>query len=441
MDLRYFAIDSSWVYLYHSWTWLEPGGAKCFEVATPPRSTKRAGSKSPLPSRQSWKSSTGRRPVRHQHTGRFRSNLPDAGVAGPSRSGCRKCRARIRPERSFSDRANYFGQLSEFDAQGRVLIPSRLRECRGDDGEVDVLGQVEYIDVWNHERFAAKLQREPFTDDDSQGARGVRDLSRPMRRFSLHEVVSMLAPRGGRLYVDCTVGLGGHTAALSSRRSRTRDWDRSRRRSSRISRGSDWPEIGTRRAGPCRLPRLDRRPRGSRRSRRSTASWPTLACRRAARRSRRVDSAFVMPGPLDMRMDQSQGRTLGEWLAAVDESRSCRRHLAVRRRAARPPRRAAPSCARATRAASDTTADLASAVRRAAGGGRWQRIDPATRTFQALRIGSTTNSPASKRFLERAVGCLKAGGAAGGDRFSLARGSRREADVSAARGGRRRRAS
>ena len=68
----------------------------------------------------------------------------------------------------FLDRVNYFGQLSEFDTQGRVLIPVRLRESAGMTGEVDVLGQVEYLDVWNHERFLAKLRREPFTDEDAR---------------------------------------------------------------------------------------------------------------------------------------------------------------------------------------------------------------------------------------------------------------------------------
>jgi MraZ protein len=68
----------------------------------------------------------------------------------------------------FLDRVNYFGQVGEFDAQGRVLIPARLREAAAMSGEVDVLGQIEYLDVWNHERFLTKLQREPFTDDDSR---------------------------------------------------------------------------------------------------------------------------------------------------------------------------------------------------------------------------------------------------------------------------------
>jgi MraZ protein len=67
----------------------------------------------------------------------------------------------------FLDRVNYFGQIGEFDAQGRLGIHGRLRDAAGMVGEVDVLGQVDYLEVWNHERFLAKLQREPFTNDDS----------------------------------------------------------------------------------------------------------------------------------------------------------------------------------------------------------------------------------------------------------------------------------
>jgi len=68
----------------------------------------------------------------------------------------------------FLDRVNYFGQAAEFDTQGRVLIHGRVRDSAGMSGEVDVFGQVGYIDVWNHERFVAKLQREPYTDDDAR---------------------------------------------------------------------------------------------------------------------------------------------------------------------------------------------------------------------------------------------------------------------------------
>lgn len=68
----------------------------------------------------------------------------------------------------FLDRVNYFGQVGEFDAQGRVVVPPRLREAAGMSGDVDVLGVVDYLDVWSHERFVAKLQRERFTDEDSR---------------------------------------------------------------------------------------------------------------------------------------------------------------------------------------------------------------------------------------------------------------------------------
>jgi MraZ protein len=67
----------------------------------------------------------------------------------------------------FLDRVNFYGQIGEFDAQGRIGIHPRLRDAAGMVGDVDVLGQVDYLEIWNHDRFLAKLQREPFTDDDA----------------------------------------------------------------------------------------------------------------------------------------------------------------------------------------------------------------------------------------------------------------------------------
>ena len=68
----------------------------------------------------------------------------------------------------FLDRVNYYGSDGELDQQGRVIIPARLREAATMNGEVDVLGQVNYLDVWNHDRFVARMQRDPFTDDDAR---------------------------------------------------------------------------------------------------------------------------------------------------------------------------------------------------------------------------------------------------------------------------------
>lgn len=68
----------------------------------------------------------------------------------------------------FLDRVNYFGQVAELDTQGRVLIHARLRDSAGMNGDVDVIGQYDTLDVWNHERFLAKLQRDPYTDADAR---------------------------------------------------------------------------------------------------------------------------------------------------------------------------------------------------------------------------------------------------------------------------------
>jgi MraZ protein len=68
----------------------------------------------------------------------------------------------------YLDRVNYYGQTAEIDAQGRVVIHARLRETAGMSGDVDVFGLVDHLDVWNHERFVSKMQREPYTDDDAR---------------------------------------------------------------------------------------------------------------------------------------------------------------------------------------------------------------------------------------------------------------------------------
>ncbi|MCX6549977.1 MAG: division/cell wall cluster transcriptional repressor MraZ [Acidobacteria bacterium] len=68
----------------------------------------------------------------------------------------------------FFSRVNYYGQAGELDNQGRVLVHPRLREAAGMVGEVDVFGQYDHLEVWNHERFVSKLTSDPFTDDDAR---------------------------------------------------------------------------------------------------------------------------------------------------------------------------------------------------------------------------------------------------------------------------------
>jgi MraZ protein len=68
----------------------------------------------------------------------------------------------------FLDRVSYFGQSGELDTQGRIIIPLRLRDSATMAGDVDVLGLYNCLDVWNHDRFLTKLQRDPYTDDDAR---------------------------------------------------------------------------------------------------------------------------------------------------------------------------------------------------------------------------------------------------------------------------------
>ena len=68
----------------------------------------------------------------------------------------------------FLDRVNYYGLAGELDLQGRVLIPLRLREAASMSGPVDVLGQYNWLDVWNHDRLETRLKRDPYSDDDAR---------------------------------------------------------------------------------------------------------------------------------------------------------------------------------------------------------------------------------------------------------------------------------
>ena len=73
-----------------------------------------------------------------------------------------------RAKQKFLDRANYFGQAMEIDGQGRLLIPSMLRDLAVMQGDVDVLGFLTFLQVWNHNRFEEKLKGTPVTEDDEK---------------------------------------------------------------------------------------------------------------------------------------------------------------------------------------------------------------------------------------------------------------------------------
>jgi len=224
------------------------------------------------------------------------------------------------------------------------------------------------------------------------------------------EVLQFLRPERGGLFVDCTVGLGGHARAILE-------------------------------AGATRLIGLDRDLDALGRAREALAAFGDRvrlvhADYRAIEEvldREHVDLVdgtladlgvsslqFDTPGrgfsfqrdePLDMRMDRSSGDTAADLVA-----RSTERELAdaiFQFGEERFSRRIARAIVEARREAPvDTTGRLAAIVRRAIPrrpGRGPLRIDPATRTFQALRIWVNQELDGLDRFLEAAARRLRAG--------------------------------
>ena len=69
-------------------------------------------------------------------------------------------------KKKFPDVTNYYGQMAEMDAQGRLLIPQLLRETAKVMGEVVVLGTQTFLEVVNHDMFKAELDMAPLTEED-----------------------------------------------------------------------------------------------------------------------------------------------------------------------------------------------------------------------------------------------------------------------------------
>jgi MraZ protein len=73
-----------------------------------------------------------------------------------------------RTKEKFLTRTNYYGQVVELDGQGRILVPSILRESAQMRGDVDVLGNLTYLQIWNHTRFLDNMKGSPITDEDEK---------------------------------------------------------------------------------------------------------------------------------------------------------------------------------------------------------------------------------------------------------------------------------
>jgi MraZ protein len=70
--------------------------------------------------------------------------------------------------RRFLNRTNYYGQVVDLDNQGRLLIPPILREKAEIAGEVKVLGNLTFLEVWNLQRLEKEIEESPITSDDEQ---------------------------------------------------------------------------------------------------------------------------------------------------------------------------------------------------------------------------------------------------------------------------------
>jgi 16S rRNA (cytosine1402-N4)-methyltransferase len=221
------------------------------------------------------------------------------------------------------------------------------------------------------------------------------------------EAVEFLRPSNGGLFVDCTVGLGGHAAALlEAGASRLigidRDRDAIARAENALLPWSDRVELvhGDYRDIDAIL--------DSRGIDGIDGALADLGLSSFQLESPGRGFSFQRDEPLDMRMDQTSGDTAADLVA-----RSSERDLADAIYAygeERYSRRIARAIVDARREHPvDTTARLAGIVRRAVPRRGSMRIDPATRTFQALRIWANRELDGLDRFVESAMRRLRAG--------------------------------
>jgi 16S rRNA (cytosine1402-N4)-methyltransferase len=199
------------------------------------------------------------------------------------------------------------------------------------------------------------------------------------------EVVRAIAPRAGRVYVDVTLGAGGHTVALLEAEPRARIVA--------IDRDPVAIAAAQEQLGPV-----------SDRMTLVHGAFSQLREHLDALGISRVDGivadlgvsspqlddaargmSFRREGPVDMRMDPESGETALDLIARLDDDELA--DVVYRYGEERRSRRIARSIKKAFDAGElRTTLDLRRAVVRAVGPARVGGVDPATRTFQALRI-------------------------------------------------------
>ncbi|MEE2965283.1 MAG: 16S rRNA (cytosine(1402)-N(4))-methyltransferase RsmH [Acidobacteriota bacterium] len=221
------------------------------------------------------------------------------------------------------------------------------------------------------------------------------------------ETIEQLAPAGRALMVDCTVGTGGHTEALfQAGATRVLGFDRDAEVLSlareRLSPWLDRLELvhGDYRAfGQA----LDERGIDRIDGALADLGHSTVQLETDGR-----GFSFRLDAPLDMRMDRSQGQTLAEMLDEVTPEALA--DVIYEYGEERHSRRIARRIIWARDAGElTTTTQLATAVRRSIRYRGRTRIDPATRTFQALRIWVNRELDGLDVFLRSLASRLAAG--------------------------------
>jgi len=223
----------------------------------------------------------------------------------------------------------------------------------------------------------------------------------------LDETLELLAVRSGGLWVDGTLGLGGHAEAVlraTAPDGRLVGFDRDPEALER-ARARLLP-FGAR----VRLEHADYREIPERLGdERASGILLDLGVSSLQLDDAERGFSFQREGPLDMRMDRSRRGTASELVNRMRES-----ELAdlIHELGEEPfSRRIARAIVRAREQAPiETTTRLAEIVRRAAPRSRRPGFHPATRTFQALRIRVNRELEGLGEAIERAASCLRSGG-------------------------------
>ena len=225
----------------------------------------------------------------------------------------------------------------------------------------------------------------------------------------VNEVVNALAPVDGGLYIDATVGGGGHSEAILTACPGAR-------------------VIAFDRDEQALITSSERLAHFSRRIEFVHASFDGITEELAARNITAVDGmmadlgistpqldtaergmSFRFAGPIDMRMNQNEGETALELIARLDQDELA--NVIYEYGEERASRRIA-RCIKQSLQRGEllTTVDLRRAVVRAVGPRRAGGVDPATRTFQALRIAVNDEMGQLDSLLGTASSVLKVDG-------------------------------